>query len=690
MKQHLLLLAALVLLAGCRPAGMNVLESEGVSIEPYGQAEANLNGGAIDITGLREYGVCGVSVKGQWDVSEYSALHLTIDNHDPLEHLSIVLWLLNEQEEKLPWRASSYSGAIQERRHVLPGKKVSLTIPLPPAVEHPEIDRQFTTMLNTPYSMKHFTYNADLSDIREIRIATRWDKKDIHWSITKLEFIKGKREKAPEYMSYTEEEFFPFMDKYGQFKHRDWPGKIHSDEELAKAREDEEKDLAAHPGPDGWDRYGGWADGPQLEATGRFRTEKIDGKWWLVDPEGHLFWSHGVLRISPGNAVTSLSAPGLADRRHFFEELPPVDDPEFGTFYTTFDPLLGSYYAARGIDDHYDFSSANCYRKYGPDYMAVYGDVCHRRMRSWGMNTMANATEPSITGMDRTPWCDRIEIVSKPMDPNAKTIWWSLPDPFDPSFRQEIARQLLARKDELADPWCIGFFVDNEHHWGDGSHVAQCAIDAHEGAAVKVALKSFLKKRYGRLIPFEDMTAEDKLAFNDLVIEKYYSTIREEFDRLAPGLMYLGCRFGGYPGNPSVIQIGAKYCDLLSYNIYKYNLDCFTLPEGIDKPVLIGEFHFGAFDRGPFHPGQVWTENQADRAHCYEDFVRSAIEHPNFVGTHWHQFSDQATTGRFDGEDFQVGFTDVCDTPYRETVEAARKVGAQMYRVRYEGKAFQY
>ena len=26
-----------------------------------------------------------------------------------------------------------------------------------------------------------------------------------------------------------------------------------------------------------------------------FRVEKVDGKWWFVDPEGYLFWSVGPL-----------------------------------------------------------------------------------------------------------------------------------------------------------------------------------------------------------------------------------------------------------------------------------------------------------------------------------------------------------------------------------------------------------
>jgi hypothetical protein len=99
--------------------------------------------------------------------------------------------------------------------------------------------------------------------------------------------------------------FFPFCDRYGQFKHADWPGKIHSDDELLKARRREEAWLAAHresPIPDA-DKYGGWKGGPQLAATGFFRTEKVDGRWWLVDPEGHLFFSLGIAAGSCGGLL---------------------------------------------------------------------------------------------------------------------------------------------------------------------------------------------------------------------------------------------------------------------------------------------------------------------------------------------------------------------------------------------------
>ena len=55
---------------------------------------------------------------------------------------------------------------------------------------------------------------------------------------------------------------------------------------------------------------------------------------------------------------------------------------------------------------------------------------------------------------------------------------------------------------------------------------------------------------------------------------------------------------------------------------------------------------------------------------------------PGAVGIHWHQFGDQATTGRDDDENFQNGFVDVCDTPYTETVAACRRIGYRLYPAR--------
>ena len=99
---------------------------------------------------------------------------------------------------------------------------------------------------------------------------------------------------APSACSGDAEPFSPFMDTFGQYKHKDWPGKTRSLAELRQRRDSEATELAAQPGPKDWDRYGGWVEGPQLPASGFFRTQKTHAKWWLVDPEGRLFFSHGI------------------------------------------------------------------------------------------------------------------------------------------------------------------------------------------------------------------------------------------------------------------------------------------------------------------------------------------------------------------------------------------------------------
>jgi hypothetical protein len=64
----------------------------------------------------------------------------------------------------------------------------------------------------------------------------------------------------------------------------------------------------------------------------------------------------------------------------------------------------------------------------------------------------------------------------------------------------------------------------------------------------------------------------------------------------------------------------------------------------------------------------VPTASQEERAAAYKSYVEGALDNPLIVGTHWFQFGDQATTGRGDGENYQIGLLDACDTPYPEII----------------------
>jgi hypothetical protein len=112
----------------------------------------------------------------------------------------------------------------------------------------------------------------------------------------------------------------PVLDEFGQWAHADWPRKIKSrkqlDEELAK----EEKTI--EPGGFNYCEFGGYKN-TQTKVTGFFRVEQIDGKWWFVDPHGHLFLSQssnglggrgGGRRGGGTNQETNLATNRLARR----------------------------------------------------------------------------------------------------------------------------------------------------------------------------------------------------------------------------------------------------------------------------------------------------------------------------------------------------------------------------------------
>ena len=484
-------------------------------------------------------------------------------------------------------------------------------------------------------------------------------------------------------------DFLPCFDRYGQFKYREWPGKTHSDEELKSGMDAEAAELAARPGPSDRDRFGGWAKGPKQEATGRFYPKKADGRWWLVDPEGNLFWSWGPVRVTPSSAVTPLNGNprtpkcggAMPDRDCLFTDLPGKGDP-FAQFYDTCDALLLPFYLQRDETRRFDFSAANLYRKYGEQWFEKFSDSCHRRLRSWGCNTIANSSDLRICLQDRTPYAERIEVASRPLAGSWGT-WFKFRDPFDPSFRTATLAALAEHDREAHDPWCIGFFIDNEIQWGaKHEDLARWTLWSPDDQPAKVA---FVKRLADKGIVWDgDLTKipdAELRAFTDVIVEEYFKRTRDalrEFDR---GLLYLGCRFAG-SARPWAIRASVKYCDVVSYNIYAEQIGNWRLPENLDAPVMIGEFHFGAHDRGLFGASLINMESQEGRAAALKRYVESALANPQIVGVHWHQFSDQATSGRFDGEYFQVGWTDICDRPYPETVKALREVGYPLYTTR--------
>ena len=293
------------------------------------------------------------------------------------------------------------------------------------------------------------------------------------------------------------------VDEYGQNAKVDFAGKIHSDEELIAQRDAELESLAGGaPMPDR-SRFGGWMDGPRLEGTGYFRTEKVDGKWALVDPEGYLYFATGldIIRLANSTTMTGydfdedLIVQRTADdttpedsmglnpvsteaiptrhlvsemRANMFEWLPEYDD-ELGNHYGY---RRAAHSGPLDKGETYSFYSANLERKYGEDapysYLDAWEEVTVDRMLNWGFTSLGNWTDPRFYDQQRIPFFANGWIIGDFKTVSSGNDFWApLPDVFDPLFEERALVTARQVADEVqGSPWAVGVFIDNEKSWG--------------------------------------------------------------------------------------------------------------------------------------------------------------------------------------------------------------------------------
>lgn len=493
----------------------------------------------------------------------------------------------------------------------------------------------------------------------------------------------------------------PFVDRFGQYRHADWPGKIHSDKDLLRRKQQEEKALVRQKPPKDRDALGGWRLGPRLEATGWFRTARVNDKWWLVTPEGRLFFSVGM------DCVGTWERTFVERRDGWFEWLP---DREQDSFYKD---LFTYVHEAHSMADPvggegwtFSFYGANLIRKYGDDWRIQWRETAYRRLRSWGFNTIGSWAQEDVLENSPMPFTVAIGIHGEVKRISAGSGYWSrMYDVYDPTFADRVEACVGAVARKYADnPMCIGFFVDNELGWED---IRRGTLPSPSDQPCRQALVRRLKEKYGEIgivAKTWNVTATDwdslrlpetpseacKADMDAYVYEfarRYFDVVNDALKRHAPHHLYFGCRFAGRPDR-AVLQACADVADVMSFNLYYPAIDSrdWSGPNDCGKPILIGEFHFGALDRGMFHPGLGPTRNQKERAAAYARYVNSVADCPAFVGCHWFQYIDEPITGRwFDGENYNVGFVTVTDTPYPELVRAARVAHQEMYRRRGGG-----
>ncbi len=486
----------------------------------------------------------------------------------------------------------------------------------------------------------------------------------------------------------------PFIDRFGQYIHADWSYKVTSEEHLKELDAEEAAVLAEAPEVSGRDAYGGWADGPQLDATGAFRTEKVGEKWWLVTPAGRLFFSMGVACVRRGGSTF------VTGRDDWFAAL-PAKDGRYAAFYGHRTRAHSRAEAIGGDGDTLKFYGVNLVRKWGAAWREKSRERAYARLHAWGFNTIANWSDPDIVQEGEIPYTVTGHSGAARDVTGTRGYWRKTKDVFDPDFAPNTrARMRKLAEKHAGDPRVIGYFVDNEETW---SGIPGGTLDSPPEQPARMAFVADLRAKYGGIAALNaawgtaaeswealrmprrrtDAAREDAEAFLYRFAETYFRTIAGALEEFAPNQLYLGCRFTpGYMPAPAV-RACAKYADAISINAYLEEIEPAMLTE-YDTPVLIGEFHFGALDRGMFHRGLMPAANQAERAKKYVKYVARVAVNPVFVGCHWFQYTDQPTTGRsYDGENFNIGLVNVCDIPYHELTRAARGIHSRLYPMRY-------
>jgi hypothetical protein len=470
------------------------------------------------------------------------------------------------------------------------------------------------------------------------------------------------------------------LDEMGQFTLRQWAGKSASPQEVTGRLLAQLADAPKHAFPQGFSRWGGWT-ARRFDATGFFRTHHDGRRWWLVDPDGHPFWSTGLDCVRPWiDANINGLESALTD--------PP--DPN--------GPYAPMYAGRRGTAD---YLVANLIRAFGPErWREHWGTIALSLLRQTGFNTVANWSEWQIAR--------RTFAYVRPLGTGAlrtKMVYRDFPDVFDPAFAAAAAQYAAQLADTVDDPAFLGYFLMNEPTWGFTPETPAAGMLFNtEGGASRTALAAHLTQRYvsdealaaawgmpvtraavaagrwtARLTPAAEKDLEQ---FSTLMVETLFHTLSEACRKVDPHHLNLGARYYTIP--PRWALAGMTCFDVFSINCYAERIlhePIARIESQLRVPVLIGEWHFGALDVGLPASGIGRVANQADRGRAFRVYTEDAAADPRCVGVHYFTMYDQSALGRFDGENYNIGLWDICSRPYEPLTAAARASHERIYAV---------
>jgi hypothetical protein len=393
-----------------------------------------------------------------------------------------------------------------------------------------------------------------------------------------------------------------------------------------------------------WDRYGGWTR-IRGKKTGFFHVEQIQGRWWFVTPEGHVFFSKGV------NHVT-------ADQEGDSSPAPPAD-------------------------------------------LAKWAADTVRQLRGWNFNTVSgSAKEFADASIAFSIMCGMSRATGEPAAASGRRVV----DYFSREFREAADRRAKQICAPLAgNPWLLGYYTDNELKWTPEPPVLQESLletylklapsaPGRQKAEALLADRA-LTDTVRETKPSPWVTEPDRSVFLEMAAAEYGRVVREAIRRYDPNHLVLGCRVEDDPvPDPAMLRGTGRYFDVISYQPYYSKVPLALmkmLTEVTGKPSLVTEFGFKAMDSGlPNTKGAGKpVATQQDRADRFAEFAETLADLPSCVGFHWFMYRDQPPEGwRINGENSNYGLVRMDGTPWETLTARMTTVNAIMER-RHAGQA---
>lgn len=475
----------------------------------------------------------------------------------------------------------------------------------------------------------------------------------------------------------------PIIDKFGQWKLKDWKDKVYDEEELISRGKELRKNIESVEFPDNWSKYGGWKE-KQFESTGYFRTQHDGKRWWLVDPDGYAFLSVGVDCVRKGS-------PGPVEAiEDLFDWLP---NPE--------DSLPGGFSDKWRNGKNADFYKYNMMRVFGNDWETEWEIITAGLMKKFRINTVGNWSDLDYAKKINTPY-----VLPMSDFPSTEVLLYrDFPDVFAEEYKinsEKFASQLNEYKD---DPYLIGFFLRNEPHWAFGYHnLAYEMFGTNQKSVSKDEFVKWVSSKYEDDIDsfnenwklnlnsfneLKEMTFKeypshiadsDFYEFSEIMVSKYIDIPCDEVEKVDSNHLNLGMRYA-WLSSDLLYKAGERF-DVFSIN--GYGIDpppTAEIARRSGKPVMIGEFHHGATDRGLPATGIIGVLSQEDRANAYRNYTEQGFARPELIGMHYFQLIDQPFYGRFDGENYNIGIVDITNHPYDELTNAMKITNERIYEV---------